>query len=118
MTRPPRRIDHLVLAVHDLEDAADVYTRMGFQVGARNRHPWGTENRLIQFRSSFLELITVGDAGQVPPHAHGFTSAMRASVTPCVLPWPSHAYHERASLAGSPGQTRQACEPCRPGGAP
>lgn len=74
MTRPPRRIDHLVLAVHDLENAADFYTRMGFQVGARNRHPWGTENRLIQFRSSFLELITVADAAQVPRHAHGFFS--------------------------------------------
>lgn len=74
MTRPPRRIDHLVLAVHDLENAADFYTRMGFQVGARNRHPWGTENRLIQFRSSFLELITVTDAGRVPPHAPGFFS--------------------------------------------
>jgi len=74
MTRPPRRIDHLVLAVHDLEDAADFYTRMGFQVGARNRHPWGTEHRLIQFRSSFLELITVADAEQVPPHAYGFFS--------------------------------------------
>jgi hypothetical protein len=47
---------------------------MGFQVGARNRHPWGTENRLIQFRSSFLELITVAEAGQVPPHAPGFFS--------------------------------------------
>jgi catechol 2,3-dioxygenase-like lactoylglutathione lyase family enzyme len=74
MTRPPRKIDHLVLAVHDLEDAADFYTRMGFQVGARNRHPWGTENRLIQFRTSFLELITVADAGQIPPHAPGFFS--------------------------------------------
>lgn len=74
MTRPPRSIDHLVLAVHDLEDAADFYTRMGFQVGARNRHPWGTENRLIQFRSSFLELITVADTEQIPPHAHGFFS--------------------------------------------
>ena len=74
MTRPPRTIDHLVLAVHDLEDAADFYTRMGFQVGARNRHPWGTENRLIQFRSSFLELITVAHAGQVPPHAPGVFS--------------------------------------------
>jgi catechol 2,3-dioxygenase-like lactoylglutathione lyase family enzyme len=74
VTRPPQRIDHLVLAVHDLEDAADLYTRIGFQVGARNRHPWGTENRLIQFRSSFLELITVAEAGQVPPHAPGFFS--------------------------------------------
>ena len=74
MTGQPRRIDHLVLAVHDLEGAADFYTRMGFQVGARNRHPWGTENRLIQFRSSSLEPITVADTAQVPPHAHGFFS--------------------------------------------
>jgi hypothetical protein len=62
------------MAVHDLEGTAGFYTRMGFQVGARNRHPWGTENRLVQFRSSFLELITVADARQVPPHAHGFFS--------------------------------------------
>ena len=74
MTGAPRRIDHLVLAVHDLEAAADRYARLGFQVGARNRHPWGTENRLIQFRSSFLELITVADTGQIPPHAAGFFS--------------------------------------------
>ncbi|WP_206680665.1 VOC family protein [Neoaquamicrobium sediminum] len=55
------RIDHLVLAVRDLDAAADFYRRLGFQVGQRNRHPWGTENLLIQFEMSFLELITVGD---------------------------------------------------------
>jgi catechol 2,3-dioxygenase-like lactoylglutathione lyase family enzyme len=63
-----RRIDHLVLAVHDLDAAAAFYQRIGFQVGARNRHPWGTENRLVQFPSSFLELITVGADAHVPPH--------------------------------------------------
>lgn len=41
---------------------------MGFQVGARNRHPWGTENRLVQFGSSFLELISVGDGAEIEPH--------------------------------------------------
>ncbi|MBK5567895.1 VOC family protein [Ensifer sp. SSB1] len=67
-----RRIDHLVLAVHDLEAAAQFYTRLGFSVGARNKHPWGTENRLIQFGSSFIELITVGDRLQaLPPHEPG-----------------------------------------------
>lgn len=66
-----RRIDHLVLAVDDLDRAAATFEELGFQVGARNRHPWGTENRLIQFRSSFLELITVADAGAIPPHAPG-----------------------------------------------
>lgn len=70
MTR--RRIDHLVVAVHDLDGAAAFYGRLGFQVGARNRHPWGTENRLIQFGRSFIELITVGDdAGAIPEHAPG-----------------------------------------------
>lgn len=70
-----RRIDHLVLAVHDLDAAARVYEALGFQVGARNRHPWGTENRIIQFRSSFLELITLGeDAAQIAPHAPGIFS--------------------------------------------
>lgn len=67
-----RRIDHLVLAVRDLEAAADFYRGLGFQVGQRNRHPWGTENRLVQFQTSFLELITVGDdPAAIPPHEPG-----------------------------------------------
>lgn len=75
MTASERRIDHLVLAVHDLDAAAAFYERLGFQVGARNRHPWGTENRLIQFRSSFLELITIGDdPSRIPPHRPGHFS--------------------------------------------
>lgn len=70
-----RRIDHLVIAVRDLDGAADFYRRLGFQVGARNRHPWGTENRLVQFRSSFLELITTGDDPTlIPPHGDGVFS--------------------------------------------
>lgn len=71
MTRSSRRIDHLVLAVHDLTAAASWYERLGFQVGARNRHPWGTENHVIQFGSSFLELITVADPDLIPAHAPG-----------------------------------------------
>ena len=64
-----RHIDHIVVAVRDLDRAADFYRRFGFQVGPRNRHPWGTENRLIQFGSSFIELITLGSAAHlIPPH--------------------------------------------------
>ncbi|MFP5236621.1 MAG: VOC family protein [Acidobacteriota bacterium] len=63
-----RRIDHIVIAVRDLDKAADAYRRIGFQVGARNRHPWGTENRLIQFGSSFIELITIGESADLAPH--------------------------------------------------
>lgn len=63
-----RRIDHLVVAVHDLVQAASFYQRLGFQVGARNRHPWGTENRIIQLPGSFIELISVGEGAAISPH--------------------------------------------------
>jgi catechol 2,3-dioxygenase-like lactoylglutathione lyase family enzyme len=61
-----RRIDHLVLPARDLEAQAAFYRRMGFQIGARNVHPWGTENRLAQFDGCFLELITLPEAAAPP----------------------------------------------------
>jgi catechol 2,3-dioxygenase-like lactoylglutathione lyase family enzyme len=70
----PKGLDHLVIAVRDLDMAGAFYERLGFKVGARNRHPWGTHNRIVQFPGAFLELITVGDAALIPPHAPGFFS--------------------------------------------
>ncbi len=67
----PRSIDHLVLAVRDLDAAGAFYERLGFIVGARNSHPWGTQNRLVQFRGAFLELISVADEALIPPHGEG-----------------------------------------------
>lgn len=63
-----RRIDHLVVAVHDLDQAGSFYQRLGFQVGTRNRHPWGTENRIVQLPRSFIELITAGEGTAIAPH--------------------------------------------------
>ncbi|WP_262268950.1 MULTISPECIES: VOC family protein [Microvirga] len=63
-----RRIDHLVIAVRDLDQAGSFYHRLGFQVGARNRHPWGTENRIVQLSNSFIELITIGEGAAIAPH--------------------------------------------------
>lgn len=65
----PRGLDHLVVAVRDLDAAAAFYQRLGFQVGARNQHPWGTANRLIQFTGAFVELISPRQGCEVPPHA-------------------------------------------------
>ena len=66
-----RSIDHLVFATHDLDAAGAFYEKLGFKVGARNRHPWGTENRIVQFPGAFLELITVGEGADIPEHAEG-----------------------------------------------
>ena len=63
-----RAIDHLVLTARRLEAARSLYERLGFQVGVRNRHPWGTENHIVQFDGAFLELIGLGDgvAAEMP----------------------------------------------------
>jgi catechol 2,3-dioxygenase-like lactoylglutathione lyase family enzyme len=68
-----RGLDHLVVAVRDLDAAARFYAALGFQVGSRNRHPWGTENRLIQFPGSFIELITTGQSEFLPHGEHRFS---------------------------------------------
>jgi len=57
----PRGLDHIVHAVRDLDAAADLYRRLGFTVGARNRHPWGTHNHIVQFPGFFIELLTLAD---------------------------------------------------------
>ena len=61
-----RALDHLVLASRNLAAQAELYRRMGFTVGAKNRHPWGTENQIVQLHGAFLELISTGD-GYRPP---------------------------------------------------
>src|SRR5262249_3910145 len=34
---------------------------LGFTVGARNRHPWGTNNYVVQFPGCFIELLTLAE---------------------------------------------------------
>ncbi len=55
-----RDIDHLVIAVADLDIAARHWETLGFAVTPRARHPWGTENRLIRLGSAFVELLAPG----------------------------------------------------------
>jgi hypothetical protein len=62
-----RGLDHIVHAVHDLDAAGERYRALGFTVGARNRHPWGTHNAIVQFPGVFIELLTVGEPALIPP---------------------------------------------------
>jgi len=62
-----RGLDHIVHAVRDLDAAAARYGRLGFTVGARNRHPWGTHNRTIQLPGFFIELLTVAEPDKLGP---------------------------------------------------
>ena len=62
-----RGLDHIVHAVRDLDVAAALYERLGFVVGTRNRHPWGTHNRIIQLPGFFIELLTVAEPEKLGP---------------------------------------------------
>jgi hypothetical protein len=64
----PHGLDHIVHAVRDLDAAADFYGRAGFSVGVRNRHPWGTHNRIVQLKNCFLELLEVAEPEKIAPH--------------------------------------------------
>jgi hypothetical protein len=57
----PRGLDHIVHAVRDLDAGAELYRRLGFTVGARNRHPWGTHNHVVQLPGFFVEPLTVAE---------------------------------------------------------
>ena len=61
-------------AVRDLEAAGAFYRRLGFTVGARNRHDWGTHNLIVQFRTAFVELLEIGEPEKIPPHQGRFFS--------------------------------------------
>ena len=67
----PRGIDHLVLCVDDLSQAADLYEKLGFTVTPTGRHDFGTGNRLVQLHGCFLELLTVMDTARVPADRAG-----------------------------------------------
>jgi hypothetical protein len=56
-------IDHIVIAVHDPDAAADRITdEVGLAAGGGGRHPrFGTFNRLIWLGDSYLELMGVSD---------------------------------------------------------
>jgi hypothetical protein len=60
-----RGLDHVVIAVRDLEAAARGWESLGFTLTPTARHPWGTANRLVQLPGFFLEILTVADPAQI-----------------------------------------------------
>ncbi|ADZ70614.1 VOC family protein [Polymorphum gilvum] len=66
-----RGLDHVVVAVRDLEAAAAVWQALGFTLTPKARHPFGTANRLIQLDGAFIELLAVEDAASIADPAPG-----------------------------------------------
>lgn len=60
-----RGLDHVVHLVRDIDAAGETYDLLGFTVGARNVHPWGTENRIVQTPGFFIELLQITDPAKI-----------------------------------------------------
>jgi hypothetical protein len=65
----PHGLDHIVHAVRDIDAAAEFYVRAGFTVGGRNRHPWGTHNRVVQLKNCYIEILEVAEPEKIVPHS-------------------------------------------------
>ena len=69
-----RELDHVGVAVTDLERGRETYARLGFQLTPRSDHsgsrapgmpvePWGSGNHCAMFREGYLEIIGLTDPG-------------------------------------------------------
>lgn len=65
MTANVGRVDHPVVAVHDLEATREQYKKLGFVVPpAGNHREWGTANVCIMFAGDYLEIRGIGDSSK------------------------------------------------------
>lgn len=60
------RIDHLVIAVDDLDTSAQSFEDAGFLVTPIAHHPFGTSNRLVVLETVYLELVGVTRPSLIP----------------------------------------------------
>jgi catechol 2,3-dioxygenase-like lactoylglutathione lyase family enzyme len=67
----PRGIDHIVIAVRDLDAARATWQRLGFTLTPIARHPFGTANSLVQLDGNYIELLAVADIGAIPEPSVG-----------------------------------------------
>jgi catechol 2,3-dioxygenase-like lactoylglutathione lyase family enzyme len=54
----PLAIDHVVIAVRDLDAAAASFRALGFTLTPRGHHSIGSQNHCIMFGSTYIELLT------------------------------------------------------------
>ncbi len=66
------KIDHVLIAAADLDEAAARLQRRGLASVPGGRHPgWGTANRIVPLGPSYLELVTVVDAAEAAQSPFG-----------------------------------------------
>jgi catechol 2,3-dioxygenase-like lactoylglutathione lyase family enzyme len=72
-------LDHVLIAVRDLEQASAHYANLGFTLTPLGVHPGrGTHNRLVLLTAAYLELISVRDPAEAEAHRPDLLSFLRS----------------------------------------
>jgi hypothetical protein len=100
VTLPPPVLDHVVIDVRDrMDEAARVFTALGFQLTPRGHHTLGSMNHLAMFATDYLELIGFGAEGANRPELAPFPVGLNGLVFKTE---DADAVHTHAAGAGLP----------------
>ncbi|HSV29226.1 MAG TPA: VOC family protein [Candidatus Omnitrophota bacterium] len=68
-------LDHPVIAVRDLDAAAETFRRLGFALTPKGHHPeWGTANCCAMFGQDYVELLAAEGSGAEAERVRAFTA--------------------------------------------
>ena len=93
-------LDHVVVDVRDrMDEAAETYRRLGFQLTPRGHHTLGSMNHLAMFASDYLELLGFGEGSAGRPELAPFPVGLNGLVFKTN---DADATHEHAQGIGLP----------------
>ena len=93
-------LDHVVIDVRDrMDEAARVFTGLGFRLTPRGHHTLGSMNHLMMFATDYLELLGFGEGGANRPELAPFPVGLNGLV---FKTGDADAIHAQATAAGLP----------------
>lgn len=80
-------IDHVIVAVRELENARTAWSRLGFALSPRGRHiGQGTANYCVMFPSDYLELLGIVDAADLVERLDAFLARREGPMAAAFAP--------------------------------
>ncbi len=97
-------IDHVVVVVKDLDQAARTWARLGFTLTPRGYHTMGSQNHCLMFARDYIELLAVPVAHPATRHFTDFLPAGEGLASFALATDDAQAAHDELAAAGyAPG---------------
>jgi hypothetical protein len=95
-------IDHVVIAVGDIAEAASAFGRLGFTLTPRGRHTTGSENHCIMFDRDYFELLAVPVRHPVTQYYQEFLANGDGLAAIALATDDARAFHDELAADGIP----------------